>query len=146
MPRRRLLAPLLLLLVSLGGGFAGPAGAADAAGVTAKLVLASTRVTAGTPVRGTLVLRNPSHRAVDLNEGCRPKWVVALGRGRKPPAVVFSMECVPKPFVVPPGRTKLRFRAPTRGLRAGDYRAFLVASQPSFPSAAPVKVRIIRAS
>jgi hypothetical protein len=137
-----------LAVFPLVSGLAFPptAGAASGTGgVTAKLVLSSRRVPAGTPLRGTLVLTNPGDRAVDLNQGCAPQWDVVLGRGTTPPQVAFTMECSPEPFRVAPGSTERRFRVETAGTRAGTYRAFLVASQPSFPEAKPVRVRIIRA-
>jgi hypothetical protein len=118
--------------------------AVAATGVTAELVLPSTRVAPGTPLRGTLVLTNRGDHAVDLNDGCAPKWDVVLGRGRTPPGVAFSMECSPAPFRVAPGTTERKFRVDTTGRRPGRYRAFLVASQPSFPEATPVKVRIVK--
>ena len=55
------------------------------------------------------------------------------------------MVCSPEPFRVAPGTTERRFRVATAGMRAGTYRAFLVASQPSFPEAKPVRVRIVSA-
>jgi hypothetical protein len=141
----------VLAAFCLVSGLAGPAAPAAAAGaaaptaVTARLVLRSTRVPAGTPLRGTLVLTNPGDQPLDLNDGCSPKWDVVLGRGRTPPGVAFSLECSPEPFLVAPGSTERRFRVDTAGRRPGSYRVFLVASQPSFPDAKPVKVRIVRA-
>src|SRR5437660_1530691 len=81
----------------------------------AELRLSSPRVTAGSPVRGTLVLTNRGDAPVNLNQGCRPKWVVVLGRGRTPPGVAFSLECGPEPLVVAPGTTKRPFRVATGG-------------------------------
>ena len=137
-----------IAVFSLVSGLAGPAAAADATEathVTAELVLASRRVPAGTPLEGRLVLTNPGAHAVDLNQGCAPQWDVVLGRGSTPPQVAFAMVCSPDPFRVAPGRTQRRFRVATAGKRAGSYRVFLVASQPSFPAAKPVKVRIVSA-
>jgi hypothetical protein len=141
---RRSAALLAMVLAFAFGPHPMRAGAASS--VRAELVLASSRVAAGSSVRGTLVLTNPGERAVNLNEGCRPQWVVVLGRGPKPPGVAFSLVCAPEPFRVAPGTTKLPFRVATGRRRPGRYRAFLVASQPSFPTVAPVKVRIVRAS
>jgi len=144
--RRALLGAIAVF--SLVSGLVSPpaAGAATGTrGVTAELVLASRRVRAGTPVRGRLVLNNPGARAVDLNQGCAPQWDVVLGRGSTPPQVAFAMVCSPEPFRVAPGTTERSFRVETAGKRAGSYRAFLVASQPSFPEAKPVNVRIVSA-
>jgi hypothetical protein len=144
--RRTALASVVATFLLVSGLTAPTATTAGAAttGVTAKLVLSSTRVPAGTPLRGTLVLENPGNHAVDLNEGCAPKWDVVLGRGRTAPDVAFSMECSPEPFRVAPGSSERKFRVGTTGRRPGSYRAFLVAREPSFPSAKPVKVRIVK--
>ncbi len=147
MTRRRALV-CAMAVFSLVSGLTLPptAGAATAtSGVTAALELSSRRASAGTPLRGRLVLTNPGDRAVDLNQGCAPQWDVVLGRGTTPPQVAFAMVCSPEPFRVAPGTTTRRFRVETAGKRAGTYRAFLVASQPSFPEARPVKVRIVSA-
>jgi hypothetical protein len=143
--RRLTCAVAVFSLVSALAGAATASAATGVDGVTAKLVLASRRVPAGTPLRGTLVLTNPGDRTVDLNQGCAPQWDVVLGRGRTPPQVAFTMECSPEPFRVAPGSTQRKFRVDTAGKRAGAYRVFLVASQPSFPEAKPVKVRVVRA-
>jgi hypothetical protein len=145
--RRRALVGAIAVF-SLVSGLAVPptAGAATStAGVTAELVLSSRRVPAGTPLRGRLVLTNRRADTVDLNQGCAPQWDVVLGRGTTPPQVAFAMVCSPEPFRVAPGTTLRRFRVDTAGKRAGTYRVFLVASQPSFPEAKPVKVRIVSA-
>jgi hypothetical protein len=137
-----------IAVFSLVSGLIWPTAAGAATGtrgVTAELVLASRHVPAGTPLRGRLVLTNPGAHTVDLNQGCAPMWDVVLGRGSTPPQVAFAMVCSPEPFRVAPGRTQRRFRVDTAGTRAGSYRAFLVASQPSFPAAKPVKVRIVSA-
>jgi hypothetical protein len=137
-----------MAVFSLVSGLALPptAGAATGtSGVTAELELSSRRVAAGTPLRGRLVLTNPGDHAVDLNQGCAPQWDVVLGRGTTPPQVAFATVCSPESFRVEPGTTSRRFRVETAGKRTGTYRAFLVASQPSFPEAKPVRVRIVRA-
>jgi hypothetical protein len=114
--------------------------------VTARIDVAKKTVAAGKPVRGTLVLLNPTRGKVDLNRICTPKWEVVLGRGKKPPPIAFSQECGVAPFPVKPGRNTYRFAVQTKNLRAGRYHAFLVASDPSFPQAKPVAVRIVAAS
>ena len=145
-PRRALTCAVAAFSLVSGLAFPVTAGAASGSGdLTAKLVLSSRRVPAGTPLRGTLVLTNPGDRPVDLNQGCAPQWDVVLGRGTTPPQVAFAMVCSPEPFRVAPGTTPRRFRVDTAGKRAGTYRVFLVASQPSVPEAKPVKVRIVSA-
>jgi hypothetical protein len=144
-----LVAAVALLLA--GGVGVGPAGAggsrqAIAAGaVTARISLPATRLPARSTVHGHLVLTNSGDRPVDLNQGCTPKWEVLLGRGAEPPGGVFTAECSPEPFVVKPGTTRLPFDLRVGRRRPGRARAFLVASDPSFPPAPPVRVTVVRA-
>jgi hypothetical protein len=113
--------------------------------VTARIALPSTRVAARSTVRGHLVLTNSGDQAVDLNQGCTPKWEVVLGRGTRPPGVAFSLECGVEKFIVKPGTTRLPFDLQVGRRRPGTYRAFLVASDPSFPGASPVRVTVVSA-
>ena len=158
MTRRALLVvPVVVIAVALGGLLPiGPAvrpgtepaaaGTSIAAGrVTARIALSSTRLPARSTVKGHLVLTNSGDRPVDLNQGCAPKWDVVLGRGAHPPGVAFSLECGPEPFVVKPGTTRLPFELQVGRRRPGKYRAFLVASDPAFPTARPVKVTVVSA-
>jgi hypothetical protein len=143
-----LVSGLILLVMVVGAGI-GPAGAstpvtAPTGRITAEIRFASRTVSEGRKLRGTLVLRNPTKHTIDLNDGCRPQWQVALGQGKEPPGVAFSMLCDTAPFPVRPGMTKLPFTVSTRGLDPGRYRAFLVASSENFPSAKPVRVRVSR--
>jgi hypothetical protein len=145
---KALVSALFLLVIALGTGL-GPAGAsapttAPTGRITAEIRFASRTVRAGRNLRGTLFLRNPTKHTIDLNDGCRPQWQVALGQGAEPPGVAFSMLCGTAPFPVRPGTTKLPFTVSTSGLDPGRYRAFLVASTESFPSAKPVPVRVSR--
>jgi hypothetical protein len=140
--------PALAVLVVLGLAGLLPVGAspAIAAGtVTARIALPSTRLTARSTVKGHLVLTNSGDGAVDLNHGCTPKWEVVLGRGPRPPGVAFTLDCGVDPFLVQPGTTRLPFELRVGRRKPGSYRAFLVASDPSFPAAPPVKVTVVRA-
>src|SRR5215471_11313934 len=42
-------------------------------GLTDRLVLRQTRVTAGTPIKGMLVVTYRGHAPINLNRGCRPR-------------------------------------------------------------------------
>jgi hypothetical protein len=140
--------PALAVLAALGLAGVLPAGAGPtvAAGtVTARIALPATRLVAGTTVKGHFVLVNSGDRPVDLNHGCAPKWEVVLGRGTRPPGVAFTLDCGVEPFVVQPGTTRLPFELRVRRRKPGNYRAFLVASDPSFPRAPPVKVTVVSA-
>jgi hypothetical protein len=114
--------------------------------VTAKLVLAKSKVTSGRTLRGNLVLTNHTKQPVNLNTGCTPRWDVVLGRGKQAPGVAFSLVCGTASFPVAPGSHKSPFTATTTGLHAGKYRAFLVSSDPTFPTARPVPLTIVASS
>jgi hypothetical protein len=138
---------VVLATVAALGLAAGPAaGAAPiAAGrVSARLELPKTRVRTGGTLKGHLVLTNSGDQTVDLNQSCAPKWQVVLGKGPKPPGVVFALVCTTEQFLVKPGTTRLPFEV-SAGRKPGRYRAFLVASLPSFPTAKPVRVMVISA-
>ena len=122
---------------------AAAASAAAPGRVTARISLPSTRLPARSTVKGHLVLTNPGKRPIDLNQGCTPKWDVLLGRGARPPEIAFSLECGVEPFVVKPGATRLPFELRVGRRQPGRYRAFLVASDPSFPTAPPVRVTVV---
>ena len=155
--RALLLVPVVVIAIALGGLLpigpalrSGPepaaAGTSIAAGrVTARIALSSTRPPARSTVKGHLVLTNSGDRPVDLNQGCAPKWEVVLGKGLQVPQVAFSLECGPEPFVVKPGTTRLPFELQVGRRRPGKYRAFLVASDPAFPTARPVRVTVVSA-
>jgi hypothetical protein len=137
-----------VVTLAVGGVAAGGAAVAATKSptVTAKIELAKNKVTVGKPVRGKLVLTNPGSQKVDLNTGCAPKWEIVLGTGKTAPPVAFSQECRVGPFPVNPGTNKLAFNTSTQQLRPGKYHAFLVSSDPSFPTAKPVPVTIAAAS
>jgi hypothetical protein len=129
-----------------GTGTAGASRAIAAGTVTARVALPSTRLTARSTVKGHLVLMNSGDQPVDLNHGCSPKWDVVLGRGPRPPGVMFTLDCGTDPFVVRPGTTRLPFELRVGRRAPGTYRAFLVANDPAFPSAPPVKVTVVSAN
>ena len=138
------LATGILLAVGVPGAAAAPC--VTAGRVTARLALASTRLRTGTTVHGHLVLTNSGDLPVDLNQGCTPEWDVVLGKGTKPPGVAFAQICGDEAFVVKPGTTKLPFSLAVGKRPPGHYRAFLVAGDPSFPNARPVKVTVVSAT
>lgn len=111
--------------------------------VTARLLLDKRQVKAGAPVKGRLVLTNPTAATIDLSGDCAPRWEVVLGRGKKAPPVAFSQLCETGSFPVAPGADPYPFRVSTTGLHPGKYHAFLVASDPAFPSAKRVPVTIV---
>jgi hypothetical protein len=76
-------------------------------GLTDRLVLRNTRVIAGTPIRGTLLVSNRSGRAINLNRGCRPSYEVALTSPRYTPSIAFAADCSVQPFIIRPGTNRL---------------------------------------
>jgi hypothetical protein len=124
---------------------AGASPAVAASSVTARMALPSTRVPARSTVKGHLVLTNSGDQPVDLTQGCTPKWQVVLGKGTRPPDVAFTLDCGVAEFVVKPGTTRLPFELRVGRREPGKYRAFLVANDPSFPAAPPVRITVVSA-
>jgi hypothetical protein len=70
--------------------------------LTDRLVLAHTSVTAGTALKGTLLVTNHGP-AINLTHGCRPAYAVVLTSRRFKPRPAFSSDCSVRPFVIKPG-------------------------------------------
>jgi hypothetical protein len=137
-------------------------------GLTDRLVLQRTRVTAGTEIKGTLVVISSSQAPVNLTHGCRPDYVVVLTSRRFPPDVAFSSDCSGAPFIIRPGENRIaitvlttflscvqiaRLATPQRPaclphhrgtppLPAGRYEAVLVGEGLPLPAPAPVLVSL----
>jgi subtilisin family serine protease len=95
-------------LSSAGHAIAPPANRKPpAARLTARLVLSQTRVMAGTPVKGALVVVNRGHTAINLTHGCQPQYVVVLASRRYHPEVTFTSVCSVAPFIIKPGANRL---------------------------------------
>jgi hypothetical protein len=94
-----------------GTGSASPAptvGLAPApAGLTDRIALASTRVRAGTPIRGTLIVTNHGRKTVNLTRACRPYLGVTLAGHGLPVVPPFPADCSGAPFLIKPGVTRL---------------------------------------
>lgn len=82
-------------------------------GLTDRLVLQRTRVTAGGEIKGTLVVINTSHVPVSLTHGCRPDYVVVLTSRRFPPDVTFTSACSGASFIIRPGENRQAVTVPT---------------------------------
>ncbi|HMK96709.1 MAG TPA: hypothetical protein VK425_04120 [Acidimicrobiales bacterium] len=80
--------------------------------MTVQITLSATRVVAGTPIKGNLVVTNPGP-AVNLTRlepsGCMPGFAVYLTNGTisNPPA--FATDCTSGPLVIAHGTTTLPF-------------------------------------
>jgi hypothetical protein len=131
-----------------------------------RLVLSQTHVTAGTPIKGTLVVTNRGP-VINLTRGCRPAFVVVLTNHRIPPMAAFATDCSLRPFIIAPGVTRLAFTVMTTygdcvpaweatdlvpaclhhgkvmlmpPLPPGHYQAVLVGDGLALPDPAPVPV------
>jgi hypothetical protein len=76
-------------------------------GLTDRLVLQQTHVTAGTPIKGWLVVTYQGRAPINLNRGCRPQYAVVITNHRLPPDVAFPTDCSTAPFVIKPGENRL---------------------------------------
>lgn len=76
-------------------------------GLTDRLVLRQTRVPAGTPIRGTLLVTYRGRKPVNLSRGCRPQYAVVVTNHRFPPLVAFPAVCSTDPFIIRPGTNRL---------------------------------------
>ena len=78
--------------------------------VRVQIVLNSTRVAAGDPIRGHVVVFNP-HAAINLTQTtehhCEPGFAVILTQGSFRNAVGFTSQCTPTPLVISHGVTRL---------------------------------------
>lgn len=142
-------------------------------GLTDRLVLRQTQVTAGTPIKGALVVTYRGRAPINLNHGCRPSYAVVVANHQFPPEAAFAADCATSPFIIKPGENRLavtvmtrypgcsesasqatsRFPACLHGrqklppLPAGRYDAVLVGDgRLPLPAPAPVPVSLAPAS
>lgn len=76
-------------------------------GLTDRLVLPQTQITAGTPIKGWLVVTYRGRAPINLNRGCQPQYAVVVTNHRFPPDVAFPADCSTAPFVIKPGENRL---------------------------------------
>jgi hypothetical protein len=141
-------------------------------GLTDRLVLQQTRVTAGTPIKGWLVVTYRGRAPINLNRGCRPQYAVVVTNHRFPPDVAFPTDCSTAPFVIKPGQNRLAVTVITTyrmcaqeatratssmpaclhgrqimpSLPPGQYEAVLVGDGLPLPTPAPILVSLAAAS
>jgi hypothetical protein len=143
-------------------------------GLTDRLVLRQTRVTAGTAIKGTLVVTYRGRKPLNLNRKCRPQYAVVVTNHRFPPAAAFPADCSAAPFIIRPGQNRLAVTVQTTYLTCsqvvagqatsslpaclhgrqimpplppGRYEAVLVGDgQLPLPAPAPVPVTLVPAS
>jgi len=125
--------------------------------IQTQIELASTRVTAGSIIHGTLVITNHSPSPINLTKMCRPQYGVSLTNATMPPRVAFFDSCVEAPFVIRPGITRLGIEVLTTygscaetdqtpctppPLPTGRYEAVLVGNALPLPEPTPVTVTL----
>jgi hypothetical protein len=141
-------------------------------GLTDRLVLQQTHVTAGTPIKGWLVVTYRGRAPINLNRGCRPQYAVVVTNHRFPPDVAFPADCSAAPFVIKPGENRLAVTVITTyrmcaqlasqatssmpaclhgrqimpPLPPGRYEAVLVGDGLPLPAPAPIPVSLTAAS
>lgn len=141
-------------------------------GLTDRLVLQQTHVTAGTPIKGWLVVTYRGRAPINLNRGCRPHYAVVVTNHRFPPDVAFPADCSTAPFVIRPGQNRLAVTVITTydrcaqvasqatssmpaclqgrqimpPLPPGQYEAVLVGDGLPLPAPAPIPVSLAAAS
>ena len=141
-------------------------------GLTDRLVLSQTQVTAGTPIKGWLVVTYRGRAPINLNRGCRPQYAVVITNHRFPPDVAFPADCSAAPFVIKPGENPLAVTVITTyrmcaqvasqatssmpaclhghqimpPLPPGRYEAVLVGDGLPLPAPAPIPIRLAAAS
>ncbi len=76
-------------------------------GLTDRLVLTQTHVTAGTSIKGWLVVTYRGQAPINLNRGCQPRFAVVLTNHRFPADVAFPQDCSAAPFMIDPGENRL---------------------------------------
>jgi hypothetical protein len=100
-------------------------------GLTDRLVLQHTQVTAGTPIKGSLVVTYRGRAPINLNRGCRPQYAVVVTNHRFPPDVAFSADCSTAPFVIKPGETRLAVTVITTYDRCAQVASQATSSMPA---------------
>ena len=102
-------------------------------GLTDHLVLEQTRVTAGTEIKGTLVVINASYAPVNLTHGCRPDYVVVLTNRQFPPDVAFTSACSGASFIIRPGVNRLAVTVLTTVLNCVQIAKLATPQHPACP-------------
>jgi len=100
-------------------------------GLTDRLVLQRTRVTAGTPIKGTLIVTYRGRAPINLNHHCRPYYAVVVTNHRFPPAAGFPADCSAAPFIIKPGENRLAVTVQTTYLTCSQVASQATSSSPA---------------
>jgi hypothetical protein len=108
-------------------------------GLTDRLVLRQTHVTAGTPIKGTLIVTYRGRVPINLNRHCRPKYAVVVTNRRFPPAAAFFPDCSLVPFIIRPGVNRLAVTVITTYEACSEVASQATSSSPACrPGARPM--------
>jgi len=100
-------------------------------GLTDRLVLQRTRVAAGTPIKGTLIVTSRGRAPINLNHHCRPHYTVVVTNHRFPPAAAFPADCSTAPFTIKPGENRLAVTVQTTYLSCTQVASQATSSFPA---------------
>jgi hypothetical protein len=100
-------------------------------GLTDRLVLQQTRVIAGTPIKGWLVVTYRGRAPINLNRGCRPQYAVVVTNHQFPPDVAFAADCSAAPFVIRPGENRLAVTVITTYRKCAQVAGQVTSSMPA---------------
>jgi hypothetical protein len=102
-------------------------------GLTDRLVLQQTRVTAGIPIKGWLVVTYRGQAPINLTRRCRPQYAVVVTNHRFPPdvRVAFPADCSTAPFVIEPGENRLAVTVITTYDRCAQVASQVTSTMPA---------------
>ena len=100
-------------------------------GPTDRLILRQTRVAAGTPIKGTLIVTYRGREPINLNHHCRPYYAVVVTNHRFPPAAAFPADCSAAPFIIEPGENRLAVTVETTYLSCTQVASQATSSFPA---------------
>jgi hypothetical protein len=100
-------------------------------GLTDRLVLLRTHVTAGTPIEGTLIVTYRGPVPINLNRRCQPRYAVVVTNDRHPPDAAFFSDCSPAPFIIRPGQNRLAVTVLTTYLSCSEVASQATSQSPA---------------
>jgi hypothetical protein len=102
-----------------------------ASGLTDRLVLRQHYVTAGTPIKGALIVAYRGRERINLNHHCSPQYAVIVTNHRFPPAAAFASACILPPFLIKPGENRFAVTVQTTYLQCSEVASQATKSDPA---------------
>jgi hypothetical protein len=99
-------------------------------GLTDRLILRQSRVTAGTPIKGTLIVTYRGRAPINLTRHCSPQYAVVVTNHRFPPDAAFASRCSLLPFLIKPGANRLPVTVLTTYITCSEVRKQATISSP----------------